>query len=89
MENPKNSKDMSMLDLQLYKIFRKMNVPREELSLRAELTSDLGFDNFDMNIFLFLLESKFNIQIHDNEVNQLKTVGHTVHFIEEKLDVFA
>lgn len=63
-----------------------MGVPRNEVSMKANLANDLCFDSYDMNIFLFLLESSFNISINDKDVPQLQTVGNTVHFIEEKLD---
>jgi len=73
------------LNLRLYKIFRKMGVPRTEMSLQANLHNDLYFDNFDMNIFLFFLESKFNIEVNETDVNKLTTIEHTLHFIENKL----
>ena len=75
------------LNLGLYKIFRKMGVPRNQVSLKNNLLDDLGFDNFDMNIFLFFLESKFNIEVNTTDVTKLTTIGHTLHFVEEKLDV--
>ena len=75
------------LNLRLYKVFRKMGVSRNKVSLNTDLSNDLLFDNFDMNIFLFLIESKFNIEVKEDDVTKLKTIGHTLHFIEEKLDV--
>jgi acyl carrier protein len=63
-----------------------MGIPRNEVSMKANLTNDYCFDSYDMNIFLFLLESNFNININDKELPQLQTVGTTVNFIEEKLD---
>lgn len=75
-----------ILNLRLYKIFRKMGVPRNEMSLKSNLSTDLCFDNFDMNIFLFFIESKFNIEVDESDVSRLITIGHTLNFIEEKLD---
>ncbi len=82
-----NQLTANRLDLRLYKIFRKMGVPREQVSLKANLTNDLFFDNNDMNILLFFLESKFNININDGDLPQLKTIGQTLHYIEERLDI--
>ena len=76
-----------VLNLRLYKIFRKMGVPRKDVSLNNNLSNDLLFDNFDMNIFLFFLESKFNIEVADTDITKLTTIEHTLHFVEEKLDV--
>lgn len=75
------------LNLRLYKIFRKMGIPRTEMSMEADLHNDFNFDNFDMNIFLFFLESKFNIEVKDAEVNKLTTIEHTLHFIENKIEL--
>ncbi len=75
------------LNLRLYKIFRKIGVPRSQVMLKTNLYDDLGFDNYDIKIFLFFLESKFNIEVDDTEVTKLTTIAHTLHFVEEKLDV--
>ena len=76
-----------VLNLRLYKIFRKMGIPRGKVLLNTDLYYDLGFDNYDMNIFLFFLESKFNIKVNDIEIAKLTTIGNTLHFVEEKLYV--
>ena len=75
------------LNLKLYKVLRKMGVSRNNVSLNTDIFNDLLFDNYDMNIFLFLIESKFNIEVKDIDVVRLTTIGHTLHYIEEKLDV--
>lgn len=71
----------------LYKIFRKMGINREELSSTTNLNTDLFFDNNDMNIFLFFVETKFKINVSDKEAFQLKTVDNTVNFIEKKVGI--
>jgi acyl carrier protein len=75
------------LSIKLYKVMRKMGVSRNNVSLNTNILNDLLFDNYDMNIFLFLIESKFNIEVNENDVIKLTTIGHTLNFIEEKLDV--
>ena len=42
------------LNLKLYKVLRKMGVARNDVSLNTDIFNDLLFDNYDMNIFLFL-----------------------------------
>lgn len=71
----------------LYKIFRKMGVNREELSSNTNLNTDLFFDNNDMNIFLFFVETKFKINVSDKEAFQLQTIDNTVNFIERKVGI--
>ncbi len=62
-----------------------MGVPREQVSLKTNLSQDLFFDNYDMNIFLFYLESKFNININDGDLPKLKTIGNTLNYIEQRV----
>ncbi len=50
-------------NLSLYLIFRNMGVPREQVALKANLYQDLGFDALDINILLFFIESRFDINI--------------------------
>ncbi len=85
MTNDKTTHDI--LNLRMYKIFRKMGVPRNEMNLQSNLYYDLCFDNFDMNILLFYLESKFDIEVNESDVACLTTIGKTLHFIEQKLNV--
>ncbi len=63
-----------------------MGVPRDQVELKANLYKDLGFDASDINILLFFIESRFNININEKEIGNLVTIGHTINFVEEKLD---
>ena len=85
METAQSKVNQRTLNLKLYRIIRKMGVPRSDVQLPATLTFDLGFDSYDMNIFLFYLEAFFNIEITDNEIPKLQTIEHTIHFLEQKL----
>ncbi len=79
-----NFKQMKTTKIALYKIFRRMGVHREELSINTDLNSDLFFDSDDMNIFLFFLETTFKIDITEPEIPQLQTVNTAISFIEKK-----
>ncbi len=74
-------------DLSLYRIFRKMGVSRTDLSLNTHMNKDLFFDSYDMNIFLYFLESRFNINILDKDIPHLQTIGNTLAFVEHKISV--
>lgn len=80
MESSNNS-----LKIKLYRIVRKMGIPRSEVCLSSSLLFDFGFDSYDMKIFLFYLESLFNIEINDTEIPKLQTIEHTLKFIEQKV----
>lgn len=78
---------MKTTKIALYKIFRRMGVHREEISLNTNLDTDLFFDNDDMNIFLFFIETKFKIDVTENEVMQLQTVNKAITYIEKKVGI--
>ncbi len=78
---------MKTTRIALYKIFRRMGVHREELSLNTNINSDLFFDSTDMNIFLFFLETKFKIDISEPEIPQLQTVNNAINFIDKKVGI--
>lgn len=75
---------MKTTKIALYKIFRRMGIQRDDISLSTNINTDLFFDNDDMNIFLFFIETKFNINVADQEIPQLQTVNNTINFIEKK-----
>lgn len=78
---------MKTTKIGLYKIFRRMGIHREEIDLNTSFSTDLFFDKNDMNIFLFFIETKFNIEVNDNEMVQLRTVNNTINFIDQKISI--
>lgn len=78
---------MRTTKIALYKIFRRMGINRDDIELNTNLNTDLFFDNDDMNIFLFFIETKFKIDVNDNEIPQLQTVNNTINFIEKKAGI--
>ena len=53
--------------------------------MEAAIADDLGADSLDVVDLVMSLEEEFNIEIPDEEVENIKTVGDIVKFIEEKL----
>lgn len=76
--------DMKTTRIALYKIFRRMGVSRDEISLNTDVKKDLFFDSAEMNIFLYFLETKFKINILDREIAQLQTIGSAINYIDRK-----
>ncbi len=82
-----NFKKMKNTRIALYKIFRKMGISRDELSSNTNLNTDLCFDNNDMNIFLFFLETRFQIDVADKDIMKLQTIDNTVNYIDNKIRI--
>ncbi|CAM3031072.1 hypothetical protein GHI93_02225 [Lactococcus hircilactis] len=50
------------------------------------LADNLDFDSVRMMILITLLEEKFNLDIDEGEISDIKTVSEVTTFIERKLE---
>lgn len=59
----------------------------EEDAITAEttLTEDLGADSLDVVDLLMSIEDEFEVEIPDTEVENIKTVGALVEYIEARV----
>ncbi len=57
----------------------------EEDAITAETTiqDDLGADSLDVVDLLMTIEDEFEVEVPDTEIENLKTVGDLVKYIEE------
>lgn len=67
----------------LYKVLRKTGVPRERIAADASFSHDLMMDEVDMTCFLFYLETKFNVEIDNESLQNIKTVQSTINYLEK------
>lgn len=66
----------------LYKVLRKTGVPKSRISEDASFRDELFVDDLDMNFFLFFLETKFNLNIKNDELMQLTSVRSTIDYLQ-------
>ncbi len=64
-------------------IVDQLDVEEEAITMEASITDDLGADSLDVVDLIMSLEEEFDIKIPDEEVENVKTVGDIVKFIEE------
>lgn len=64
-------------------IVDQLDVDEDEITMEASITEDLGADSLDVVDLIMSLEEEFDIKIPDEEVENVKTVGDIVKFIEE------
>lgn len=62
----------------------ELGVKDEEVVDTASFTEDLGADSLDVVELVMALEDEFSIDIPDEEVGEIKTVGDAVRYIEKK-----
>ena len=63
-------------------IVDQLDVEEDKVTEAASITDDLGADSLDV----VDLVMSFDIEIPDDQVEKIKTVGDIVKFIEEKVE---
>ncbi|MBO5448464.1 MAG: acyl carrier protein [Ruminococcus sp.] len=67
-------------------IVEQLDVEEEKVTAEASITEDLGADSLDVVDLVMSIEESFDIEIPDEEVENIKTVGDIVKFIETKTE---
>lgn len=62
----------------------ELGVKSEEVVESASFQEDLGADSLDVVELVMALEDEFGIDIPDEEVGEIKTVGDAVNYITKK-----
>lgn len=62
----------------------ELGVKEEEVVESASFTEDLGADSLDVVELVMAFEDEFGIDIPDDEVGEIKTVGDAVSYISKK-----
>lgn len=66
-------------------VVNALNVKEEEVVESASFQEDLGADSLDVVELAMALEEEFGIDIPDDDVNNIKTVGDAVNYISQKV----
>ena len=64
-------------------IAEQLDIDVSEVTDDKHITDDLGADSLDTVQIVIYLEEEFDIQIYDDDVDSLKTVGDVKEYIEE------
>lgn len=67
-------------------IVDQLDVEEDKVIEAASITDDLGADSLDVVDLVMSFEEEFDIEIPDDQVEKIKTVGDIVKFIEEKVE---
>lgn len=62
----------------------QLDVEEETVTMESVISDDLGADSLDVVDMVMSLEEEFDIEIPDEEIENMKTVGDVVRFIESK-----
>ena len=65
-------------------VCEELGVQESEVTMEASFVDDLGADSLDVVELVMALEDAFGIDIPDDDVAGLKTVGNVVTYVESK-----
>ena len=63
-------------------VARELMVEETEISLETDILNDLGADSLSVVDLAMALEDEFEIEMPDDELENIKTVGDIVNYIK-------
>lgn len=64
-------------------VAEQLGVEPEQVIREADFVQDLNADSLDMVELVMSLEEEFGVEISDDEVENIRTVGDAIDYIEE------
>ena len=60
----------------------ELQIAEENITLDAELSSDLGINSIELADLVMICEEKFDIEFNDEDIRKFTTVGDVVNYLE-------
>lgn len=60
----------------------QFDVEEDKITVDTDLQEDLGADSLDVVDLLMSIEDEFEVEVPDEEIENIKTVGSLVSYIE-------
>ncbi len=78
---------MSWMVLEKVKMIlsNQFDVEEDSITPETNIADDLGADSLDVVDMLMSLEDEFDVEIPDEEIERIRTVGELVSYIEENM----
>ena len=77
--------EQELLDALRDVLVEKLKVDGTKVQLQANLYDDLGLDSIDHMTAVMAMEERFGIEISDDELEQVTSVGDAVRLLGEKV----
>lgn len=61
----------------------QLGVEEDEVTMEATMQDDLGADSLDLVDLVMSVEEEFGVKVADEDLENIKTVGDIVKFIDE------
>ncbi len=61
---------------------QQLDVSEDEITMETNIAEDLGADSLDVVDIIMSIEDEFEVEVPDDKVESIKTVGDVVNYIE-------
>jgi acyl carrier protein len=68
-------------------IAEKLDVKPEEITMESSFADDLEADSITLFELVMALEDEFDIEIDDESIEQITTVGDIVNYLEDSINM--
>ena len=66
-------------------LINELEIEEENIFPDAKLKDDMGIDSLDFVDIVMSIEDEFNVEVPDEAIEDIKSVGDLVKFIEENM----
>ncbi len=63
----------------------QLDADAEEMTMDTNIAKDLGADSLDVVELLMSIEDEFEVEIPDEEIENIKTIGDLTEYIEKNM----
>lgn len=63
----------------------QLDADAEAMTLETKIAEDLGADSLDVVELLMAIEDEFEVEIPDEEIDNIKTIGDVVEYIQNHM----
>ncbi len=60
----------------------QLDIEEDEITMESNIAEDLGADSLDVVDLIMSIEDEFGLEVPDDQVENIKTVGDVVSYIE-------
>lgn len=63
----------------------QLGLDESKITMDSDIVEDLEADSLDVVDLIMTLEDEFNVEVPEDQVENFKTVGDVVRFVEENM----
>ncbi|MGM0395825.1 MAG: acyl carrier protein [Bacillota bacterium] len=64
----------------------QFNLPEKDITMETSFRDDLNADSLDLVELIMALEDEFGLEVEDDDVEMIKTVGDAKRYIKGKVE---